>query len=409
MFACDDGDGTGLATGPAATDSSGPTVLARVDTDPIDDVAVDGPLRLEFHDLSMARFRMRQQRLDELISARLGPDVARGSDAWKERVESFLVAPRPPRLEIPLGSTPPFGAPDAPVVVVVFIDFESSHNRRLQPHVVRLVERFPGRVQLTLRDLPLPYHRNAFRAAVAARCANEQERYFAYHDVLLIEQPDFRKAALVEYADRVGIDSRAFETCLDARGPSSKINADLALAATLGVRRAATVFVNGLYVAGRPGYRELEETVMDELSRLGIDPQPKMDSAALSPSRPAEGGSEDALPAIPLGSLAEPELIVALDRRIVTQALKEEARLNGQLEASRGEFSGQRLLKVRKIVPGDLFDQLGLEEGDVFLAVNGAFVTVDHGSIFDSLATGDEVTILIMRRGKPHTYGFRIR
>jgi protein-disulfide isomerase len=407
LFGCDDRDATGLTTESAATGASRPTLLARVDGDPIDDVTVDGPLRLGIYDLRMAQFRLRQQRLDELISERLGPGVPQGSDTWNERVESFLVAPSPPRLQIPLGSTPPYGAPDAPVVVVVFIDFESSHNRRLQPHIVKLIERFPGRVQLTLRDLPLPYHRNAFRAAIAARCANEQERYFAYHDVLLIEQPDFRNTALVEYAGRVGIDSRAFEVCLYAQQPSALIKADLALAAKLGIRRAATIFVNGLYIAGRPEYAELEERVVAELRRLGLDSRPDVQTAALSPS--AEDAADAALPAIPPGTLAEPELIVALDRGIVDQALQDRSKLNGQLDASRGEFSGQRLLKIRKIAPGDLFDQLGLEEGDVFLAVNGAFVTVDHESIFDSFATGDEVTILIMRRGKPHTYGFRIR
>ena len=45
----------------------------------------------------------------------------------------------------------------------------------------------------------------------------------------------------------------------------------------------------------------------------------------------------------------------------------------------------------------------------MLIAVNGAFVTVAHDGFLDAFATGDVVRILVMRRGRPHSWEYRIR
>jgi protein-disulfide isomerase len=354
-----------------------------------------------------------------VISEQLGPDVSPDSAEWNQRVEIQLEPPPPPRLEIPDGSAPIRGDETAAITIVEFVDFESAHCRRLQPELMRILERYPDHVRLLARDLPLAYHRYAWDAAHAAHCAAEQDAYWAYHDVLLLEQPNLAPTRLDRYAARLGLDSGRFETCVQSGRYSGRITADVALATRLGVRRAATLFVNGLYLTGRPSYAEIDRVVRSELARLGLDLSsspgisdvPARRSQTQSRAMPlkARGDERPALPKIPTEFFDDPEAVITLSRAEVDRALRERQQLNRKLEASSGEFSGQRLLKIRKIDGNDFYSRLGLEERDVLLIVNGDFMTVENNTIWDAFETGDRVTILVMRRGLPHTYEYRIR
>src|SRR5262249_33550688 len=108
------------------------------------------------------RRRERELRLLSELATRFGYDVE-----WK-----------PPRIaiEIPPGA-PPRGAPDAPVTIVEFADFECPHCRELAPTLARLVAEHPRDVRICFRDFPLPNHPRARAAAAAARAAGEQGRY----------------------------------------------------------------------------------------------------------------------------------------------------------------------------------------------------------------------------------------
>jgi len=407
-------DGTGSGCDGRAQEDPNAQTLATVDSEPISSTTVDRPLRLDLHDLEYAKYVRRRERLLLLIAERLGPGIAPDSAVWAGRVELLLEPPPPPRLEIPDRTAPIRGLESAPVTIVEFVDFESAHCRRLQPELIRILDRYPDRVRLLIRDLPLPYHRYAWQAASAVHCAAEQDAYWAYHDRLLLEQPKLSPKDLARYADLVGLDVEAFDACAASRRHEARIKEDVALAAELGVRRAATIFVNGLYLTGRPSQDDVERIVRSELTRLGLDPSPSVtDPLATDAENPAptEASSNEppALPRIPPDLLSAPEAVVTLSRTEVDLALRDRRGLDRRLEAGSGEFSGQRLLKVRTVDDGSFYARLGLEERDVLLAVNGEFVTVDHPSIWKAFESGDKVTILIMRRGLPHTYEYRIR
>jgi protein-disulfide isomerase len=388
--------------------------LAVVDGTPITAAIVDGPLRLELYDLERDRYRRRSDRLLSIITARLGPDVEVDSETWRDRVDWLLEVPPAPRLDIPDGSAEIRGLLSAPVTIVEFVDFESSHSRALQPTLTRLLDRYPDRVRVLVRDLPLPYHRYARDAARAARCAADQDRYWAYHDTLLLEQPRLSRVDLGGYASRLGLETAAFADCIDSRRHDATIASDEALAATLGVRRAGTTFVNGLYLPGRPSLEEIENVIQGELERLGLDPTPHAPQtetarvvASTSNSPPAPRAGE--LPEIPADWRTEPEAVLTLSRAEVDRALRDRRRLDRGLEAGSAEYGGQRLLKVRSIDAGDFYERLGLEEGDVLLVVNGEFMSVAAPALFEAFEAGDSVRLVIMRKGLPHTYEYRVR
>ncbi|MBJ21289.1 MAG: hypothetical protein CL933_17930 [Deltaproteobacteria bacterium] len=416
-LACEGAIDADRAGGGAAGEDA--PILATVDGKPITAEATDTPLRLELHDLDQAKYRARRERLESLIADRLGAGVTRNSAEWRRRVEFYLVAPPPPRFEIPGEGAWVRGDEGAPVTIVEFLDLASPHSRRLQPVLIRLLGRYPDRVRVQVRDLPLPYHRNARRAALAAHCAGEQGAYWDFQDAILLEQPALTPSDQARYALSLGLDPDLFGSCVDSGRHSVRVDRDLSLAASLGVRRAATIFVNGLYLSGHPSYDEIDRVVRKELVRLGLDPNPSdppLQSASDVNSRAfdarqsaARTARRAALPRIPPEELAEPEAVLTLTRAEVDLALKDRRGLDRKLEASRAEFSGQRLLSLRQVTEGDFYARLGLQERDVLMVVNGEFLTVEHNWIWDAFETQAEITLLIMRRGRPHTFAYRIR
>jgi protein-disulfide isomerase len=84
----------------------------------------------------------------------------------------------------------------------------------------------------------------------AARCAGDQGRYWAYHDVLFERQPHFQRQDLVAYAINLNLDRERFERCLDGRKYRAAVEADFAEGRELGVRSTPTFLINGKPVVG---------------------------------------------------------------------------------------------------------------------------------------------------------------
>src|SRR5439155_411196 len=95
--------------------------------------------------------------------------------------------------------------------------------RRVQRSLDQLFKEYDGRVRLIYKDFPLPSHALAMPAHEAARCAGEQSRYWAYHDVLFERQPRFERDDLVAYAINLNLDRDRFEAvsalCPHEAGP----------------------------------------------------------------------------------------------------------------------------------------------------------------------------------------------
>jgi protein-disulfide isomerase len=88
-------------------------------------------------------------------------------------------------------------------------------------------------------------------AAQAAECANDQGRFWEFHDTLYKNQVRehnsgaFSNENLKRFAEALGLDTAAFDSCLDSGKYASKVRSDTAAAAQMGVNSTPTLFVNG--------------------------------------------------------------------------------------------------------------------------------------------------------------------
>lgn len=151
---------------------------------------------------------------------------------------------------IALGASPSRGAPDAPVTVVVFSDFQCPFCSRAEATVRDLEAAYPGKIRYVFKNQPLPFHQNARLAAKAALAAGEQGKFWEYHDALFTHQGELDRASLERHAEDLGLDLRRFRAALDDSRLDIAIEADITEAHRLEVRGTPAFFINGRSLQG---------------------------------------------------------------------------------------------------------------------------------------------------------------
>ena len=118
---------------------------------------------------------------------------------------AVTVSLNPPRIQVDHDSKQVRGNPEAPVTIVEFSDYHCPFCKRVQPTLTQLLDRYPGKVKLAFRDFPLSQlHPQARHAAEAARCAQDQGKFWEYHDVLFEQAPKAAEDDLKRYAHQIG-------------------------------------------------------------------------------------------------------------------------------------------------------------------------------------------------------------
>lgn len=152
------------------------------------------------------------------------------------------------------------GDPDAPITIVEYTDYQCPFCQRYtletKPTVIQeMVE--SGRVYYQLKDFPLDnIHPEARAASVAARCAGEQDQYWAMHDILFAQQSTWSGTGagaadlFTAYAADLGLDVSAFEICQASGQFDEVIQANLDEGLALGVRGTPSFFIAGFPVSG---------------------------------------------------------------------------------------------------------------------------------------------------------------
>lgn len=161
------------------------------------------------------------------------------------------------------------GPAAAPVTIFEWSDYECPYCKRAQETLHRLQGEFPDTVRFVFKDFPLRSHPNALPAALAARCAGAQGRYWEYHDLLFVGQPDLSRADLIGYARRLGLDAPAFTECLDTGRFRDAVLADQREGREAGVRATPTFFINQRKIEGALPLDEFRAAIKQALRDVG--------------------------------------------------------------------------------------------------------------------------------------------
>lgn len=152
-------------------------------------------------------------------------------------------------------ATVPFnelGRPDAPVTIVEYSDLQCPYCARHAAQTFPELRRNyvdTGKVRYVARDLPLAMHAYAVPAAVAARCAGEQGRFWEFRDALFMARGRFGDEPYAAMARESGLDVERFEACRRDGRQAANAAADAQRAREQGIA-STPAFVIGRTVSG---------------------------------------------------------------------------------------------------------------------------------------------------------------
>ncbi len=231
-----------------------------------------------FYQANKARLRGEEATLREQIRAHLQHQkLAAQRDAFlkslrsQARVVVYLKPPPVFRADVTVEGAPLKGPATAPVTIVKFDNFQCPFSKRAQPTLAQLLSRYGDRVKLVHKDFPIDQlHPLARKAHEAARCANEQGKFWAYQDILYVNAPKASPENLKAYAREAGLDVEDFEQCLTSGKYQAAVQKDVEEGTRLGVTGTPTFFINGRLLSGAQPLESFVRIIEEETGAVPV-------------------------------------------------------------------------------------------------------------------------------------------
>jgi len=180
---------------------------------------------------------------------------------------SVAVRLTPPKIQVGYDAKRLRGNAKAPVMIVEFSDYQCPYCRQVEPVVKGLLAKYGDKVSLAYRDLPLrQIHPQAQIAAEASRCAEEQGKFWEYHDQLFAAAK-LDHDALVDYARTLKLDDKQFDSCLTTEKYKSEIDQDLREGTQAGITGTPGFAINGIVISGSQPEDAFARIIDQELAR----------------------------------------------------------------------------------------------------------------------------------------------
>ncbi len=163
---------------------------------------------------------------------------------------------------------PSLGPDSAPVNIVIFSDFRCSYCVKVEKDLQRIKEEYQDKVKFIWKDYPeQKRNSNSWQAALAARCAQEQNKFWPYHDLLYQNTPNLSQDLYMKLARDLDLDIKKFEECLQNENVASKIEDNILEADALEIKGVPFIYINDQEIPGNLGLKDLRRIVEIELSR----------------------------------------------------------------------------------------------------------------------------------------------
>ncbi len=167
------------------------------------------------------------------------------------------------------------GSPEAKVKVTEFADFQcpacASYWSQLEPYII---ENYidTGKVQFTYSPFSFlgqgQKWDESVKAAEAAYCANEQQKFWQYRDFIFANhngenQGAYSRDRLLAFAKELNLDQTAFKECLDSDKYAQQVDADNTFADSKGATFTPSFLIDGKIVNAN----ELVQTIENLLAQ----------------------------------------------------------------------------------------------------------------------------------------------
>ncbi|MAF50853.1 MAG: disulfide bond formation protein DsbA [Nanoarchaeota archaeon] len=164
---------------------------------------------------------------------------------------------------------PFLGDEDAPLTIIEFSDFQCPFCKRARDDAIAQIEEQyvkTGKVKLVYRDFPLTsIHPLAQKAAEASECADDQGKFWGYHDLIFEKQSSLSASNLKAWAVELGLDTDEFDECLDSGKHAAEVRADTSAATSVGGRGTPFFVVGTQTLSGAQPFSAFQAAIEAQL------------------------------------------------------------------------------------------------------------------------------------------------
>ncbi len=185
----------------------------------------------------------------------------------KADIHVTLPAPALPILVVDSDDDPGIGPETAPISIVEFSDFQCPYCQRSVSILKELRRIYGDKIRVVYRDYPGPNHPFAAPAAEAAQCAGEHGKFWEYHDALFERQTAGKGWDFLALATELGLQEKAFDSCLKSGRFREEVTKDLQDGLKLGITSTPTFFINGRPLVGAQPLAAFQSIIDNLLSQ----------------------------------------------------------------------------------------------------------------------------------------------
>lgn len=158
------------------------------------------------------------------------------------------------------------GADDAAITIVDYSEFQCPFCGRSRGTLDELAKRYEGKIRIVYKNFPLDFHPEAVPAAKAAYAANNQGKFWEYHDVLFANQQNLSDDLYVKTARDLGLDIEKFNADRNSAAAEEAVKQDAADGAEVGVRGTPFFLINGVPLSGAQPVAAFEAIIQQHLA-----------------------------------------------------------------------------------------------------------------------------------------------
>ncbi|MBU1126179.1 MAG: thioredoxin domain-containing protein [Patescibacteria group bacterium] len=159
----------------------------------------------------------------------------------------------PENIESPIISKkdPVIGSAQPTIVIVEYSDFACTSCSQTSEALSAMLDQYPEDIALVWKDFPnSSLHNEAIPAAIAARCAQKQNAFWPYHDLLMANQRQLGTDLYKEIATELDLSMWRFNSCLRREKTNSLVSTSYQEGLALEVTASPTLYINGERFAG---------------------------------------------------------------------------------------------------------------------------------------------------------------
>ncbi|MDD5071399.1 MAG: DsbA family protein [Patescibacteria group bacterium] len=167
------------------------------------------------------------------------------------------------------GLDPSLGPNEAAVTIVYFADYECGYCQEQEAVIKKIMEKYEDKIRLIWKDYPeKDSGANSFSAAAAGRCAQEQGRFWAFHDQLFQNGDKLGGDLFLDLAEKLNLRKSLFSECLEDEETARLVRNNILEAEILDIKGVPFIFVNKEEIMGEATEEDLETIIKAELDKL---------------------------------------------------------------------------------------------------------------------------------------------